>query len=57
VVDLIKHMFPNGIGMKGTLAFVIISAGAWRLEPDKLFELALMAATAYFLVKAMNGKK
>ena len=57
MVDLIKHMFPNGIGMKGTLAVVIISASAWRLEPDKLFELALMAATAYFLVKAMNGKK
>jgi hypothetical protein len=49
---MLRFLFPNGIGTRGVLAFVVIGVAAYKLPADALKDMAMMIVGAYFIHKA-----
>jgi hypothetical protein len=47
-VKLLRFLFPNGIGTRAILAFVVVGTAVALISPEKLYELALLAMGYYF---------
>jgi hypothetical protein len=45
---LLRWLFPNGIGTRAILAFVVVGAAVFVVEAPGLKELALLAMGYYF---------
>jgi hypothetical protein len=56
VKDFMVWLFPNGVGTRAVIAFIIIGVGITQLDGAGIKEVILLVLGFYFITKAVNGK-